>query len=268
MADCVAMAKRLGQRVADELDIPVYLYESAGTRPDRENLENIRRGEYEGLKQAIVTDPQRTPDFGPARLGKAGATVIGARRPLIAFNAYLSSADVELANKIARGVRHSNGGYRFVKALGLLVEGKAQVSMNLTNYTKTPIYRVLETIRQEAERYGVAIAYTELVGLAPEDAFIESARWFLQMDMFKPEQLLERRLQSISEDEGAMKFLSTNEPDTGSRSVHSFLEEVASGSPPPGGGSVSALPGGRARPVGGEGGRVMTLQEKNNAQGK
>src|SRR5258708_7414525 len=262
MADCVAMAKRLGQRVADELDIPVYLYESAATRPDRENLENIRRGEYEGLKQAIVTDPQRAPDFGPARLGKAGATVIGARRPLIAFNAYLSSADVEIANKIARAVRHSNGGYRFVKALGLLVEGKAQVSMNLTNYTKPPIYRVLETIRQEAERYGVAIAYTELVGLAPEDAFIESARWFLQMDMFKPEQLLERRLQSISEDEGAMKFLSTNEPDTGSRSVHSFLEEVASGSPAPGGGSVSALAGALAAALAAMVGRLTIGKKK------
>src|SRR5258707_4020204 len=113
------------------------------------------------------------PDFGPAELGKAGATVIGARPPLIAFNAYLTTADVEIANKIARAVRHSNGGYRFVKALGLLVEGKAQASMNLTNFTKTHIYRVVYTIRHEAERYGVAIAYTELVGLAPEDAFIE-----------------------------------------------------------------------------------------------
>src|SRR5258708_34112429 len=126
MADCVAMAKRLGQRVADELDIPVYLYESAGTRPDRENLENIRRGEYEGLKQAIVTDPQRTPDFGPARLGKAGATVIGARRPLIAFNAYLTTADVEIANKIARAVRHSNGGCQIVTARRRLLGGYAK----------------------------------------------------------------------------------------------------------------------------------------------
>src|SRR5258708_2236942 len=262
MADCVAMAKRLGQRVADELDIPVYLYESAATRPDRENLENIRRGEYEGLKQAIVTDPQRTPDFGPARLGKAGATVIGARRPLIAFNAYLTTADVEIANKIARAVRHSNGGDRFVKARGLFVQSKAQVSMNLTNYTKPPIYRVLETIRQEAERYGVAIAYTELVGLAPEDALIESARWFLQMDMFKPEQLLERRLQSISEDEGAVKFLSTEEQDTARRSVNAFLEEVASGSPAPGGGSVSALAGAPAAGLGGIGGGVKIVKKK------
>src|SRR5258708_30395195 len=162
---------------------------------------------------------------------------------MIASNANLTSADVEIANKIGRAVRHSNGGYRFVKALGLLVEGKAQVSMNLTNYTKTPIYRVVETIRNEAARYKVAIAYTELVGLAPEDAFIESARWFLQMDMFKPEQLLERRLQSISEDEGTTMSLSIGEKDTSSRSVNAFLEEVASGSPAPGGGSASALAG-------------------------
>src|SRR5258708_4170820 len=253
MADCVAMAKRLGQRVADELDIPVYLYESAATRPDRENLENIRRGEYEGLKQAIVTDPQRAPDFGPARLGKAGATVIGARPPLIAFNAYLTTADVEIANKIAKSVRHSNGGYRFVKALGLLVEGKAQVSMNLTNYTKTPIYRVIETVRREAQRYGVGIAFTELIGLAPEDAFIDSARWYLQLDAFKTEQLLERRLQSAPEPgprlaeppmpEGATTFSTPIGQGTAGKSVSVFLEEVAAGTPAPGGGSVAALAG-------------------------
>src|SRR5258708_6669346 len=228
MADCVAMAKRLGQRVADELDIPVYLYESAATRPDRENLENIRRGEYEGLKEAILTDPQRAPDFGPSPLGKSGATIIGARPPLIAFNAYLTTADVEIANKIAKAVRHSNGGYHFVKALGLLVEGKAQVSMNLTNYTRTPIYRVVESIRHEAERYGVSIAYTELVGLAPEDAFIDSARWFLQMDGFKPEQLLERHLQNTAEDQGTSTLvpLVVPGPHTATSSVNAFLEEV------------------------------------------
>src|SRR5215468_6023248 len=185
MADCVAIAQRLGKRVGDVLNIPVYLYEAAATRPDRENLENIRRGEYEGLKEAIRTDPNRMPDFGPAALGTAGATVVGARPPLIAFNAYLTTADVDIAKKIAKAIRFSTGGLRYVKALGLLVEGKAQVSMNLTNFDKTPIFRAVEMIRREAQRYGVGIAYTELVGLAPEDALIDTARWYLQLDAFQ-----------------------------------------------------------------------------------
>src|SRR5260221_5403621 len=147
MADCVTLAQRLGKRVGEELGIPVYLYEAAATRPDRENLENIRRGEYEGLKEAIRTDPSRMPDFGPAELGKAGATVIRARPALIAFNVYLTTDNVEIPSKIAKAVRFSNGGFRFVKALGLLVEGRAQVSMNLTNFSKTPIYRAVELIR-------------------------------------------------------------------------------------------------------------------------
>jgi glutamate formiminotransferase / formiminotetrahydrofolate cyclodeaminase len=254
MAQCVTIANRLGRRVGEELNIPVYLYESAATRPDRENLENIRRGEYEGLRDAIRTDPNRMPDFGPAELGKAGATVIGARAALIAFNAYLTTNDVEIANKIAKAIRFSNGGLRFVKALGLLVEGRAQVSMNLTNYTKTPIYRVVEMVRREAQRYGVNIAYTELIGLAPEDAFVDSARWYLQLDAFEPNQLLERRLQSTPErgpmvteppiPDGATGFVSavpTN--STGGKAVASFLDEVAGGSATPGGGSVSAFAG-------------------------
>src|SRR5260370_20582664 len=139
------------------------------------------------------------PVFGPAELGNAGATVIGARPALIAFNVYLTTDNVEIANKIAKAVRNSNGGFRYVKALGLLVEGKAQVSMNLTNFTRTPIFRVVEMVRREAQRYGVAIAFTALVGVAPEDALIESAQWYLQLDAFQPDQLLERRLQSTPE---------------------------------------------------------------------
>ncbi len=137
MEDCVAMAKRLGQRVGDELNIPVYLYEAAATRPERTNLENIRRGQYEGLKIEIESNPDRKPDYGPAKLGSAGATVIGARSPLIAFNVYLTTSEVEIAKKIAKAVRQSSGGLRYVKALGLLVEGRAQVSMNLTNFRET-----------------------------------------------------------------------------------------------------------------------------------
>jgi glutamate formiminotransferase/formiminotetrahydrofolate cyclodeaminase len=227
MNACVAMAKRVGARVGTELNIPVYLYEAAATRPERENLENIRRGQYEGLKEAIHTDPNRAPDFGPAALGKAGATVIGARAPLIAFNAYLTTADVEIAQKIAKAIRMSSGGLRYVKALGLRVEGRAQVSMNLTNYEKTPLFRVVEMIRREAQRYGVGIAMTELVGLAPEDALIDSARWYLQLDLFQPDQVLERRLSAP--------------PAAGG--IENFTAAVASNAPAPGGGAVAALAG-------------------------
>ncbi|MFN2285149.1 MAG: glutamate formimidoyltransferase, partial [Anaerolineae bacterium] len=152
MADCVALARDLGQRVGEELGIPVYLYEQAALRPERVNLEDVRRGEYEVLKAEIGKNPARDPDFGPKAVGKAGATIIGARPFLVAFNAYLNTNNVSIARKIARGLRHSNGGYRYVKAMGLLVAGQAQVSMNLTDFTKTPIHRVVETIRSEAAR--------------------------------------------------------------------------------------------------------------------
>lgn len=197
MDDCVELARRLGRRVGEELGIPVYLYEAAATRPDRENLANIRRGEYEGLKEAIKTDPNRVPDFGPRELGPAGATVIGAREFLIAFNVYLNTDDVSIAKKIARAVRHSSGGLRYVKALGMLVGGQAQVSMNLTNFKKTPIFRVVEMIRREAARYGCTITHTELVGLTPLQAMLDVAQWYLQLDGFSPSQVLETRLQEV-----------------------------------------------------------------------
>ena len=194
MEDCVAMAKRLGQRVGDELNIPVYLYEAAATRPERTNLENIRRGQYEGLKSEIESNPDRKPDYGPAKLGTAGATVIGARNPLIAFNVYLTTSEVEIAKKIAKAIRQSSGGLRYVKALGLLVEGRAQVSMNLTNFRETPIGRVVETIRREAQRYGVGIHHCELVGLIPQEALIDAAVWYTQLDQFSAEQIFESRV--------------------------------------------------------------------------
>jgi len=194
MADCVEMARRLGERVGRELSIPVYLYEEAATRPERRNLAAVRRGEYEGLKAEIETDPRRAPDFGPARMGKAGATAIGARPPLIAFNVYLNTDDVAIAKAIARAVRHSSGGLRYVKALGLLVEGHAQVSMNLTDYRQTPIHRVVEMIRREAARYGVTIASSEVVGLIPNEALVDAARFYLQLDRFSSDQILENRL--------------------------------------------------------------------------
>jgi glutamate formiminotransferase len=199
MADCVEIARRLGERVGRELSIPVYLYEEAAARPERRNLADVRQGEYEGLKAEIETDPHRAPDFGPARMGKAGATAIGARPPLIAFNVYLNTDDVAIAKAIARAVRHSSGGLRYVKALGLLVEGRAQVSMNLTNYRQTPIHRVVEMIRREAARYGAAIVSSEVVGLMPNEALVDAARFYLQLDGFSPEQVLENRLAEWSD---------------------------------------------------------------------
>jgi glutamate formiminotransferase len=194
MDDCVALARTLGERVGTELAIPVYLYEAAATRPDRRNLAEVRRGEYEGLRETIATDPDRAPDYGPARVGGAGAAAIGARPPLVAFNVYLNTQDLEPAQAIARAVRHSSGGLRFVKALGLLVDGQAQVSMNLTDYRRTPIHRVLELIRSEASRRGLSVTRTEVVGLLPAQALLDSAQFYLQLDGFVPEQVLENRL--------------------------------------------------------------------------
>lgn len=201
MEQCVAIARRLGQRVGDELGIPVYLYESAATRPDRINLADIRRGEVETLRDTIGSDPNRAPDFGPARVGSAGATVIGARPFLIAYNVYLKDADVEVANQISRAIRHSNGGFRFVKAMGLEVEGMAQVSMNLTDFARTPLHRVQETIRREAERHGARIAFAELVGMIPQQALVDAARWYLQLDRMSDDQILENRLAALNNGE-------------------------------------------------------------------
>jgi glutamate formiminotransferase len=194
MAECAALARQLGERVGTELGIPVYLYEAAASRPDRANLADVRRGEYEGLKEEIGTDPERAPDYGPAAMGKAGATAIGARPPLIAFNVYLNTGDVAPARAIARAVRYSSGGLRFVKALGLLVEGRAQVSMNLTDYRSTPIHRVLEMIRSEAAHYGLSVTRCEVVGLLPAQALFDAAQFYLQLDGFSADQVLETRL--------------------------------------------------------------------------
>ncbi|MCI0521709.1 MAG: glutamate formimidoyltransferase [Chloroflexi bacterium] len=238
MQECAEMARRVGQRVGAELHIPVYLYEEAAARPERKNLENLRRGQYEGLKIEIETNPERAPDFGPARLGSAGATVIGARHPLVAFNAYLTTHDVEIAKKIAKAVRHSSGGLRYVKALGLLVDGRAQVSMNLTNFRETPVARVVEMIRREAARYGAGVHHTELVGLIPEAALVDAAVWHLQLDQFEPGQILERRLQ-----EG---LAASGEQGAGGERRFAFLDELASAAPTPGGGSASAYAGAAA----------------------
>ncbi len=198
LAECAALARALGQRIGDELGLPVYLYAAAASRPDRQALPDVRRGEYEGLKAAIAADPARAPDFGPARVGPAGAVAVGARPPLVAFNVYLTTADVGVAQKIARAVRHSSGGLRHVRALGLLVQGQAQVSMNLTDVSVTPIHQAVELIRREAQRYGVGVARSELVGMLPQQALLDAAQWYLQLDNFRVEQVLETRLGSLA----------------------------------------------------------------------
>jgi glutamate formiminotransferase/formiminotetrahydrofolate cyclodeaminase len=239
MQECVQIARHLGERVGTQLNIPVYLYEEAATRPERVNLENIRRGQYEALKKEMGINPERDPDFGPKQVGASGATVIGARQPLIAYNIYLTTDDLSIAEKIARTIRFSSGGLRYVKALGLLVEGRAQISMNLTNYQKTPLPLVVETVRREAARYGVMVHHAELVGMIPQQALSEAAAWYLQLDQFTPEQILEHKLFAALQP--AEKFTDEHPGyDT------EFLDALASGNPTPGGGSAGAYAGAAA----------------------
>ncbi len=230
MDECVDMAHRVGERVGQELNIPVYFYEAAALRPERKRLELVRRGEYEGLKAEVKSNPDRVPDAGPAELGSAGATVIGAREFLVAYNVNLTTDDEEIATKIARTVRHSSGGLRFVKALGMTIEGRAQVSMNLTNFRKTPLPLVVETIRREAERYGVGIHNSELVGLIPQAAIVDTAVWYTQMDLFSPDQVLEGKMAEIIGESGSADF----------------IESLAAPTPTPGGGSAAAYAGAMA----------------------
>jgi glutamate formiminotransferase len=196
MPDCVALARRLAARVAERFLLPVFLYEEAATAPHRRNLEDIRRGEFEGLA-GKMQDPQWRPDFGPgAPHPSAGATVMGARMPLIAYNINLGTADVEVAKRIAKAIRFSGGGYRFVKAMGILLEERqvAQVSINMTDFKRTPLHRVFETVRAEAARYGVSVVGSEIVGLVPAEALIDAADHFLRLEAFNPTQVLERRI--------------------------------------------------------------------------
>ena len=198
MAECVALARETGAEVAARYGVPVFLYEEAAATPARTNLEDIRRGEFEGLP-AKMAGPEWAPDFGPAQPHPtAGATVIGARMPLIAFNINLLTDRLDVAKKIATGVRHSSGGLRFVKAMGVTLgdRGIVQVSMNLTNYEKTPIFRVFDLVKREAARYGVAVLESEIVGLVPAAALVAAAQYYLQLDQFTPTQVLEARLRS------------------------------------------------------------------------
>jgi glutamate formiminotransferase / 5-formyltetrahydrofolate cyclo-ligase len=196
MDDCVMLARETGAEVAKRFQLPVYLYEEASNNPARKNLEDIRRGEFEGLA-AKMSQPGWAPDYGPAiPHPSAGATVIGARMPPIAYNINLATDRLDVAKKIAAAVRFSSGGFRYVKAMGVALDDRriVQVSMNLTNYEKTPVLRVFEAVRREAERHGVAVLESEIVGLVPAAALVDTARQVLQLEQFTAAQILETRL--------------------------------------------------------------------------
>jgi glutamate formiminotransferase len=203
MDDCVQLARQCGERMWRELSIPVYLYEKAATRPERENLAAVRKGQFEGIRDEIATKEARRPDFGEARVHPtAGITAVGARPPLIAYNVNLGTSDIEIANKIARAVRHLSGGLRYVKALGFELKdrGIVQVSMNMVNYEGTPLFRAFEMIKREAERYGVPVLGSEIVGLVPQGALNAVADFYLQLENFSEDQILEHRLQATTEE--------------------------------------------------------------------
>lgn len=227
MEDCVLLARTLGERAASELGIPVYLYERAATRPDRVNLADVRRGEFEGLRDEIAVNAARKPDFGDARVHPtAGATAVGARPFLVAFNVYLGpSTNMPVARDVAQAVRFSTGGLRHVKALALDVDGQAQVSMNLVDLDGTPLHRAYEMVRMEAAAHGVTPTWSEIVGLVPERALYEAAARHIQLRGFTPEMVLDRRVRLAI---------------AGGETVTTFAAAVASPVPAPGGGSVAA----------------------------
>ncbi|HUA16703.1 MAG TPA: glutamate formimidoyltransferase [Verrucomicrobiae bacterium] len=237
--DCVAVARHVGAEIWKRYQIPVYLYESAATTPERQNLENIRRGQFEGIRAEIATNPVRRPDFGEPRVHPtAGATVVGARKFLIAYNVFLNTADVDVAKKIAKAVRFSSGGLRFVKGAGFLVRGLAQVSMNLTDFEQTPIHRVFEMVKREAARYGVAPVSSEIVGLIPKKALEQAAEWFLQVENFDSSLILENRLSAVMGGKMAVGGLRAG--------IEPFIEQLAAPTATPGGGSASAAAGAMA----------------------
>jgi glutamate formiminotransferase len=237
--DCVAIARHVGVEIARRFEIPVYLYEAAATTPERQNLENVRRGQFEGIRDEIATNPARKPDFGEARVHPtAGATVVGARKPLIAYNIFLNTPDVAIAKKIAKTVRFSSGGLRYVKGAGFLVRGMAQVSMNLTDFEQTPIHRVFEFVKCEAARYGLTPVSSEIVGLIPKLALEQAAEWFLQVENFDSSLILENRLAAVMTGKVAAGSLSSG--------IAPFIEQLAAPTATPGGGSAAAASGAMA----------------------
>lgn len=230
MDDCVALARELGERVARELSIPVYLYERAAQTPARENLADVRRGQYEGIRDSIATDDARIPDFGERAVHPtAGAIAIGARPFLVAYNVYLGPAsNLPVAKEVAKAIRGSSGGLRYVKGMGLEVDGQAQVSMNLVDTEKTPLHRVFEMVRSEAAAHGVAPTWSELVGLVPERCLLEAGARHVQLRGYSPNMLVETRVREL---------------EAGGEGVDAFMARVAGPSPTPGGGSVAAHAG-------------------------
>jgi glutamate formiminotransferase/formiminotetrahydrofolate cyclodeaminase len=230
MEDCIALARQLGERVGRELQIPVFLYERAATRADRENLADVRRGEFEGLRDEIGKTPQRTPDFGPSRMhATAGAVAIGARPFLVAYNVYLGPAsNMAVAREVAKSVRGSAGGLKYVKGLAFEVDGQAQVSMNLVDTEKTPMHQAYDMVKMEAEARGVTPTWSELVGLVPERALFDAAARHVRLRNFTPDMVLERKVRTAI---------------GGGESLSGFVGSVASPSPTPGGGSVAAHAG-------------------------
>jgi glutamate formiminotransferase / formiminotetrahydrofolate cyclodeaminase len=239
LEDCVAMARHVGEQIWKRHRIPVYLYEAAATRAERQGLENIRRGQFEGIRADIETNPARKPDFGDPRVhATAGVTAVGARKALIAYNVFLNTAEVDIAKKIAKAVRFSSGGLRFVKGAGFLVRGQAQLSMNLTDFEQTPVHRVFELVRSEAARYGVAPSSSEVVGLIPKKALEAAAEWFLQVENFDSSLILENRLAAVMQGKMAVGGLRAG--------VEPFVEQLAAATATPGGGSAAAASGAMA----------------------
>jgi len=237
--DCVTIARQVGEEIWKRFQIPVYFYEAAATRPERVGLENIRRGQFEGIREEIATKPERKPDVGEARVHPtAGAVVVGARKFLIAYNMFLNTPDVEIAKKVAKAVRFSSGGLRFVKGAGFSVRGLAQVSMNLTDFEQTPIARVFEFVKREAARYGVQPLSSEIVGLVPKKALEDAAEWFLQVENFDASLILENRLAAIMGGKAAVGGLRAG--------VEPFVEQLAAPTATPGGGSAAAAAGAMA----------------------
>src|SRR5579862_1100761 len=229
LEDCVALAKKAAHEIWQRYRIPVYLYEAAAQRPERMNLEKIRKGQFEGLREEVLTNPDRAPDIGEPRLHPtAGATVVGARKFLIAYNINLNTSDIEIAKRIGKNIRFSNGGLRYVKAMGVDLRARnlAQVSINMTDFEQTPLHRVFEMVKREAERYGVSIVGSEIVGLIPKRAIELTADFYLQLENFSPAQVFENRIEvSLSGSaapQGPGKLASLAQP---------FLDAVAEPTP-------------------------------------
>src|SRR4051812_42274231 len=243
LEDCVQIARHVGHEIWKRYQIPIYFYEAAALVPERQNLENIRRGQFEGIRDDIATNPARKPDVGDARVHPtAGATVVGARKALIAYNVFLNTTDVDIAKKIAKAVRFSNGGLRYVKGAGFPVRGLAQVSMNLTDFEQTPIARVFEYVKREAARYGVMPVSSEIVGLIPKKALEDAAEWFLQVENFDTSLILENRLAAVMGGKMAIGGLRAG--------IEPFIEQLAAPTATPGGGSASAAAGAMAAALG------------------